>query len=314
MRNRKHAHLFVPVQRHLKSGIQLSPMASFHHPRPLLVLLLILLLLVILRGRYGPDHVELEHQVPITRQLYGNRLQDGPCHLETEKKKSQKPLPLARNRTKHRSNEEWILFHSFSRENCVLKNRPCREIDAIILESRALPTLRSAGNSAENALFRNAPAAPLESKLHDTYHERTALWKSETPPPGQHQLPRSSLTRDGVVGVVTQLAPEERLEYPCEDQHHRPQPPHFSELSELKSAVSMAGSHLSREKRVEEQVFLEGRQHYSPVEECTGSPRVVRVLLDYPALRAFSLACLNFVLSLLLVFALLCYVTNPPRG
>lgn len=141
---------------------------------------------------------------------------------------------------------------------------------------------------------RNAPAAPLESKLHDTYHERTALWKSETPPPGQHQLPR--LTRDGVVGVVTRVAPV-LPEDPCEDQHHRPQPPHFFELSELKSAVSMAGSHLSREKRVEEQVFLEGRQHYSPVEECAASPRVVRVLLDHPALPAFSLACLNFVLS-----------------
>lgn len=81
----------------------------------------------------------------------------------------------------------------------------------------------------------------------DTYHERAALWKSETPPPGQQQLPRS-LTRNGVVGVVTvtPVVPEERLEDPCQNQHHRPQAPHFSELPAEISRFAVANDHRSQ--------------------------------------------------------------------
>ena len=159
--------------------------------------------------------------------------------------------------------------------------------------------------SAENALFRERCAT--RNQTADTYHERAALWKSETPPPGQHQLLPRSLTRDGVVGVVTvtPVVPEERLEDPCQNQHHRPQAPHFSELPAEISRFAVANDHrsvLSWEKRVEERVFLEGRQHYSRLKGprhgfCSSTPRPRWI-------QARLLACLNFVLSLRIIACL----------
>lgn len=176
-------------------------MTSFHHPLSPLVLLVLLLPLIILRGRYRPDHVELEHQIPITRQSDGNRLQDGPCQLrknKTKKKKSQNSLPFYNaNRIKHPKNG---FPSSLARINArkgkkrkendqfTSKNRSSdREIDAIILSHCVFPTILRFAYSAENALF---PTWLRHSKPNCRYLPRTccpvekrdaSAWTAATP-------------------------------------------------------------------------------------------------------------------------------------
>lgn len=306
-------------------------MTSFHHPlSPLVLVFVLVLLLVILRGRYRPDHVELEHHVPITGQFNGNRLQDGRCYLKETKKNPKNHCHFVTRIES--SNRENGFPSSRSHSNKVrekkktkerIPNRsPDREIDAIILQ----PWSHRSNVSSIRVFCRERtfPRCATRNQTADTYHERAALWKSETPPPGQQQLPRS-LTRDGVVGVVTvtPVVPEERLEDPCQNQHHRPQAPHFSELPAEISRFAVANDHrsvLSWEERVEERVFLEGRQHYSRLKGprhgfCSSTPRPLRGSSSTPSRSVH--ACLNFVLSLrviarlFLFLSLSRYVTNP---
>lgn len=152
-------YLFIPVQRRLKRGVQLSPMVSFHHPLSPLVLL-VLLPLVILCGRYRPDHVELEHQIPITGQFNGNRLQDGRCYLRKSEKKKNKISKFLANLL-HESNraEEWILLEDKTREKKrkipLLRSRlSSNQWSHCSLDSRILPRTHFSEN-----------AAPLETKL-----------------------------------------------------------------------------------------------------------------------------------------------------
>lgn len=226
-----------------------------------------------------------------------------------------------RNTNRIEQPKEWIPEKKKTKER--IPNRsPDREIDAIILQ----PWSHRSNVSSIRVFCRERtfPRCATRNQTADTYHERAALWKSETPPPGQQQLPRS-LTRDGVVGVVTvtPVVPEERLEDPCQNQHHRPQAPHFSELPAEISRFAVANDHrsvLSWEERVEERVFLEGRQHYSRLKGprhgfCSSTPRPLRGSSSTPSRSVH--ACLNFVLSLrviarlFLFLSLSRYVTNP---
>lgn len=218
-----------------------------------------------------------------------------------------------RNTNRIEQPKEWIPEKKKTKER-IPDRSPDREIDAIILE----PWSHRSNVSSIRVFCRERtfPRCATRNQTADTYHERAALWKSETPPPGQQQLPRS-LTRDGVVGVVTvtPVVPEERLEDPCQNQHHRPQAPHFSELPAEISRFAVANDHrsvLSWEERVEERVFLEGRQHYSRLKGprhgfCSSTPRPLRGSSSTPSRSVH--ACLNFVLSLRVIARLFLFLS-----
>lgn len=134
-------------------------MTSFHHPlSPLVLVFVLVLLLVILRGRYRPDHVELEHHVPITGQFNGNRLQDGRCYLKKN------PKIHCHSVTRIESSNRKNGFPKRKKQKKEFLTVPPIEKSTRLPSNRGhtVPTFPRFAYSAENALF---PAAPLETKL-----------------------------------------------------------------------------------------------------------------------------------------------------